>query len=687
MAATELASLRNWMMSKDPASVDRVFMRSSPGIWVPYLLVACFSLWLRQGFPVYAIGPATFDDALFVRTARHLADGQWLGPYDNLTLAKGMFYSLFINVSSTLGVGLKMGEHLVYLMVALFAAMAVGQRARSRPLAVVLFTALALNPVLWHPELARVIREGLYLSLSFATLLLFYALQAPIAGLRLSRMRALAMSTAAGLTLGAFWMTREEGIWIVPALVVIVALGMLGQLQRSAEAQGRFVRFPTTDVRSLLRLLLPAAGAVMVAGAVVAAVKACNFAEYGVSVSTEFQENGFKRAYGALARIHQDAPRRYVVFPADARARAYAASPTASELKPFLDGDNGNMWRQVGCTQLAVTECPEILSGWFMWAFRDAVSLAGHYRTAPEAAAFYERLADEVNAACDAGRIPCGASRSTLAPIFRWGYVEPTLDAAWLLTKQMFGLGDGLIGVSASAGTQQQLTQFKNMVGRVSLPADERYEITGWVSASDIVPTLAVQSVAGAAQPSSLTLGPAPDVEVAFPDRAARRFRLRTSCPVPACRLQALVAGRDAAGDVHLGLVIDSDAIKVYVEGVSDAYTTRPERIRQQEQKIASRIAAAYRVIWPWLSAVALIGVLWAAVAWWRWPRVDFLLALALACLAGVASRILMLAYLEATSIPSVNVLYASPASPMVICFTVIGLYLGLTQMRVHTKK
>lgn len=675
------------MKSEVPAGVDRRFLRSGPSLWAPYLLVACFSLWLRQGFPVYAIGPASFDDALFVRAARYLSDGQWLGPYDNLTLAKGMFYPLFINVASTLGVGLKTGEHLVYLTVALFAAVAVWQRAQSRLLALGLFTALALNPVLWHPELARVIREGLYLSLSFAILLLFYSLPTPTAGLRSTCMRALAKSAAAGLALGAFWMTREEGIWIVPALVVIAGLGVLATLQESAEAQGRFVRFPRTDVRNLLRLLLPVVGAVIVATGVVTMVKFFNFQKYGVSVSTEFQQNAFKRAYGALARIQQDAPRRYVVFPTDARARAYAASPAALELKPFLDGDNGNMWRKIGCAQLAVTECPEILSGWFMWAFRDAVALAGHYRTAPEATAFYERLADEVNASCDAGRIPCGASRSTLAPIFRWGYVEPTLDAAWLLTKQMFRLGDGSIGVSASVGTQQQLTQFKNMVGRVSLPVEERYEITGWFSALGAVPTLAVQSEAGAAQSSSLTLWPAPDVEVAFPGRAAWRFRLQTACPVPACRVQASVAGRNTVGTGQSGLVIDSDAVKVYVEGMADAYAARPERVIKRQQKVASRIAAAYSVLWPWLSVMALVGVLWAAVAWWRQPRVDFLLVLALACLSTVASRILMLAYLEATSIPSVNVLYASPASPMVICFTVVGLYLGITRMRAQTKR
>lgn len=92
-------------------------------------------------------------------------------------------------------------------------------------------------------------------------------------------------------------------------------------------------------------------------------------------------------------------------------------------------------------------------------------------------------------------------------------------------------------------------------------------------------------------------------------------------------------------------------------------------------------------MLWPWLSVLALVGVLWTAVAWWRQPRADFLLVLALACLSAVASRIFMLAYLEATSIPSVNVLYASPASPMVICFTVVGLYLGITRMRAQTKR
>ncbi len=47
-----------------------------------------------------------------------------------------------------------------------------------------------------------------------------------------------------------------------------------------------------------------------------------------------------------------------------------------------------------------------------MWALRDAVQAAGHYRTAVEARAFYRQLADEVDRACDAGEdtLPAAAA-------------------------------------------------------------------------------------------------------------------------------------------------------------------------------------------------------------------------------------------------------------------------------------
>ena len=63
-------------------------MRPWLGGWVLWWLIAVFSLWLRTGFPTHAISIAIYDDELFVRAARYLGAGEWLGPYDNLTLAE-----------------------------------------------------------------------------------------------------------------------------------------------------------------------------------------------------------------------------------------------------------------------------------------------------------------------------------------------------------------------------------------------------------------------------------------------------------------------------------------------------------------------------------------------------------------------------------------------------------------------
>ena len=88
---------------------------SSKRYWLISLLIAACSLWIRSGFALTAMPVYKHDDELFVRLAHYLAAGQWLGPYDNLTLAKGTFYPMFIAASFWASVPLKIAEHLLYL--------------------------------------------------------------------------------------------------------------------------------------------------------------------------------------------------------------------------------------------------------------------------------------------------------------------------------------------------------------------------------------------------------------------------------------------------------------------------------------------------------------------------------------------------------------------------------------------
>lgn len=646
-------------------------------MWLLCGPLAVISLWLRTGFPVHAIADASYDDALFVRGAYALSAHQWLGPFDQLTLAKGMGYPWFIRITGALGLPLKLAEQALYLLICGLLVREVAARTGRPWAAGLLFMALALNPVMWHPELARVIREGIYLSQSLALIVLVGLLLFPAR--KRTRLRTGLLAAFTGLVFGMFWLTREEGVWILPALVVLATMKLVqqGALWRRCPAP-RPALVPT-----LARVILPMATVFVFANGVIQGVKAIHLSRYGVFESTEFHSAHFTRAYGALARIRHDQPLRYVVFPADARQRAYAVSPAARELQPFLEGDSGNSWRLIGCRQLSLTDCPDVLSGWFMWAFRDATALAGHYRSAPDAMAFYDRLTREINDACERKTIPCNAARNSLKPAWAWEDLQPTLTAVREVLPVLLGLGDGQIGVSPSYGAPDRIERFRQMVGPVALPEAKRFELRGWIAGAGHLPTLSLASGAAAPQqPWTLQLLDAPDVEQAFPGMTARRIHLQSGCAPGACTLSAQLGAQSASAQMGTGPLIDTPTLKLHGDSWTD-HRTDPIVLRQQRLQAAVRpIAKLYEKAWPFVAAAGAVVLLIAAWQWLRRPRPDFLLAVALACLAAVAVRTVLLAYLEATSIPSVNVLYASPASPMVLIFPLLALLLALRWRR-----
>jgi hypothetical protein len=436
---------------------------SAKSYYTALVLLAAISLWMRAGFPVFARPDAVHDDRLFIRLARYLMTGDWLGPYDNLTLAKGMFYSLFITLAHALSIPLKIAEQAVYLAASAAVAGLVRRHAASDRLPIVMFAILAFNPVFWHPDLARVLREGLYVGLSLAVFALAAAIfLTPYNGPAASPLKVL-QSVSLGFLTAAFWLTREEGIWLAPAIAVLIAAAIRG-VSRTASSSRRRAFLNTIALPLSITLLI-----FVVTDSLVAVV---NFRHYRVFETNEFRAKSFLRAYGALTRIPANEWHRYVLFPEDARQRAYAVSPAARELANGFEGPLAQGWRRASCSSMNVRFCPEVLSGWLMWELRDAVRDAGHYGSAPEAMRFYDKLADQIDIACDDGRLACLPNRPTLSPRFREEYVGETLDSAKAVAQQLFHLGDGRIGSAPSTGAPQGISIFADTVGPVYPPND-----------------------------------------------------------------------------------------------------------------------------------------------------------------------------------------------------------------------
>jgi hypothetical protein len=270
---------------------------SSKGYYVTLLLIAVLSIWIRSGFPLSAMPYMLHDDNLFIRTARYLEAGQWLGPYDNLTLAKGMFYPLFIVIAFWASVPLKIAEQIVYLLASVLTAGMVRRQVGNTRLSLILFALVS-----WNVFLTRVLRQGLYMSLSLAVVSVAVIIAFPVPGKPNHAVHRVAWGVGLGLVSAAYWLTREEGLWLLPACAVVIALALIGIARPDWIPASERGVFPQSSAH-LKAIAWPLVVALVVFTAADYVVAGLNYRRYGIFETNEFRAKSFLRAYGALSRI------------------------------------------------------------------------------------------------------------------------------------------------------------------------------------------------------------------------------------------------------------------------------------------------------------------------------------------------------------------------------------------------
>ena len=396
-------------MSKPTANSSRWWCAAA-------ILLTAFKLWLTRSQPVYAIGTAQHDERLFLQLADFIVRGEWLGAYNQMTLAKGCGYSLFVAAVFWIGLPLFFAQQLLYAAACAAFSRACAPAIRSAGARFFIYAFLLWNPMSYEaPTLGRVMRQHLYTPLGIMILAGLVALY-----YRRSEnfVRQAPWATLLGFSLGFFWLTREESIWLAPTVILLVLAWTVGSFRAKTGGRGVWcVAAMTTTVCALLPVSL---------------VSWQNYRHYGWFGTSEFHGTPFKDLYGAMVRVKIGPELAQVPVTRQAREAMYAVSPTFAQLQPWLDGQIGSDWSEKEMYPAAERQ---IRGGWLVWAMRDSLVASGHGHTAGEAMDFYRQAAKEINQACDDGRLPAGSRRSGFAPVLRDG------EAA-LVVKTFFNFFD-----------------------------------------------------------------------------------------------------------------------------------------------------------------------------------------------------------------------------------------------------
>src|SRR5579862_9066128 len=129
-------------------------LKSRAGIAVLILL----RLWLTLSQKMVLL-PSTFDDLLFLRIAKSFLGAKWLGTYDNLTLAKGPFFPLYIWAVFISGVPLYLALQLGYAISCVALIYAMRPLCKNQVALFALFAVLLFNPISYEQTMARVVRQ------------------------------------------------------------------------------------------------------------------------------------------------------------------------------------------------------------------------------------------------------------------------------------------------------------------------------------------------------------------------------------------------------------------------------------------------------------------------------------------------------------------------------------------------
>ncbi|MFZ1493880.1 MAG: hypothetical protein WAU60_10780 [Candidatus Competibacter denitrificans] len=620
------------------------------------ILFILTKLWLVSDQGLVAFAHAAHDDLLFVRLANYLIQLEWLGPYDNLTLIKGPFYPLWIATTFLIGIPLLLSQHLLYIAACLITERALQSLFIEKPWRIIIFIFLLFNPVTFTWEMTRVLRESLYPGLTLlivaSTILLFTHRHRPTS-------QSVGWALVCGLSIAAFWLTREEGIWILPFLLPIILWIIVTAL--------------FTKPRNWYTVLIVAIP-VLIPLLAIQAVSMINLAYYGIFTTVELKTPELKAAYGALTRVRPVEHKSQVPVTKDTRLRIYQVSPAFSELRPYFEKEG--FWTvETILKDNNPSYSKEIKGGWFIWALRDAVAEAGYFKSGAQAAQFFQRLADEVNAACQAQKLDCLAERASLMPPWQFEYLAPTIQSFISGLRMLITFSEIPVEPFISMGPNDNLLMFQDLT-REHL-STWPMKVKGWaVDASGKKLTVTMVDPSYNATTSSAQLEASPDVYQHFlrenrdiPSANNARFEVSGYC-LDTCLLRVFDGDKQLA-EVPLKkgpTTWFADPLWIFIDKIS-SYPVLPWQVQLEKKKLSLRkkIATTYQLTIP---IFALITIIIFSIWSFHSIKTRTLTAMgfiALSIAAAICTRLLILAIIESTSFTGITPRYLAPLYPMTL--------------------
>ena len=623
------------------------------------LIYLLLSVNLPISLPTFAI----HDDAFFWNAAQQIVQGHWLGSYDHMTLIKGPAFSIFLAINAILGTPITLSIALFYLLSCYLVINNLNEIGFNKYWLLIVFVI-----TLFHPLFdARAIRDSIYPAL----LLIVLSGMIKLTFMPVEKKCSIKYPIFYGLMLGFFWITREEGVWIVPSFLLLVLCKIWNLKKQKKVIRPIFYRY----VYFLLSALV-----------LVNTIALINFYKYGKYEVVDFKSKEFNQALKSLNSVSVGEEIAYLPVPFAKRQSIYSVSPSFSELKEYFE-NTGKGWTKIGC-QFYPHTCGDYSGGSFVWALRDAVAGRGYYKNPIMAAEFYKKVSSEITTACNAGLIIC---KEPLVP-FSFAPNIPVSQLKLIPEKFFQGLKLAMLltplsKFKAPDNSYEPLVKLRGYWQFLGYPYAlpiSKYEVStfnGWFIGSDIKDWIVFNCSDVKIMPERI---PSPDLAIANKLATQQRFFIsipnKENCTISTVLLPTDNISVKMIDNTHIRFNLGNGILHIdSFEDQASNYNFKNKAI-----KFKNKLIRFYVFLIPKLAILAMICYFYYLILIFLRKKSAcdiFIIATTLWCL--FFSRIFLLVLVDISSFVGIHVLYMAPAFP-ILClasFTSLQLLFKMTNL------
>ena len=355
-------------------------------LYILFFLLIIIKHLLTINIPIYIRDNNGADEYLMLSQAESLIKGNYLGTYDYLTLVKGIGFPLFLATAFKIGISYLSLYSIYYSVATLIAMIPLRKIVKSKFLLLLAFVIILFCPATFDNNVQLVYRNMLIIPQS---IILVSSIMMMYFNVNKSNLKLTLWTILTSLTWIFMWHTREDTIWSVPLLAVGFITLLICILINKELFKKKIIK--------ILIILIPFIslfGSIQV-------ISYINYKHYGVYTNNQLNKTNYAKAVNLLMKIKPDQDVEHVTITRNALNKAFAVSPTFSELSYVINSDYDNKNPLV----LAQEDNGEINEDLITWELIGAARIKGYYESAQKAEDFWGKVYDELSKAIDDNKL------------------------------------------------------------------------------------------------------------------------------------------------------------------------------------------------------------------------------------------------------------------------------------------